>query len=141
MRGQLVPDLPGETRIWMPLDSFPALLTEGYVAVEDVRFWDHRGVDGIGVLRAAIANIREGGVVEGASTITMQLARTIWGNGFEGRNRWIRKVGEVRIAWAMERELSKDQILESTSTRYTSVRESLVWPPLPNGTSTRSLAS
>ncbi len=108
----LIGHLPGEVRIWVPLDSFPEALRRGVIAVEDRRFFDHRGIDGRGVARAALANVQAGDVREGASTITMQLARNLWWPGLEELGRWRRKAVEARLALRLERRLEKERILE-----------------------------
>src|SRR5690606_24852072 len=82
------------------------------VAVEDRRFREHDGVDLAGGLRAFVANFRSGGVEEGASTITMQLARTVFGEEVLDHNRWHRKAVEIRTAREIEEQLDKDDILE-----------------------------
>jgi membrane peptidoglycan carboxypeptidase len=110
--GRLIAHLSGPTRIWTSLEAMPGTLVEGTVAVEDRRFHEHDGVDGIGVVRAALENVRASSVREGASTITMQLARILWQPRLGAMNRWQRKAAEVRLANRIERDLSKSQILE-----------------------------
>ncbi|WP_256199008.1 biosynthetic peptidoglycan transglycosylase [Verrucomicrobium spinosum] len=80
------------------------------MAREDARFYDHGGVDYIGVLRAAVRNLKDKRAVQGASTITMQLAR----NSFDGLNAKTlnRKLVEVMLARRIEAEKSKEEILE-----------------------------
>jgi penicillin-binding protein 1A len=97
-------------RVPIALADVPTHVREAFIAVEDRRFREHAGVDWRGVVRATFANVRAGGVREGASTITMQLAR----NAFltdEVRG-WKRKALEVRYAQLLERALDKDEILE-----------------------------
>lgn len=110
--GRLMGHLPGEIRFWMPLDSFPATLIEAIIAVEDRRFHQHRGLDLRGIARAVLVNLRAGEVREGASTITMQLARNLWEPGLREHGRWRRKAVEARLALRLEGALEKDQILE-----------------------------
>jgi penicillin-binding protein 1A len=97
-------------RVPVPLAEVPTPVREAFIAVEDRRFRAHSGVDVRGVLRAAVANVRAGGVREGASTITMQLAR----NAFltDETRGWQRKALEVRYALLLEGALTKDEILE-----------------------------
>jgi len=84
----------------------------GYVdlllAYEDRRFFDHSGVDPRAMLRAAFQALRHGGIVSGASTLTMQVARLLEDSG---TGTWRGKLRQMRVALALERELSKDQIL------------------------------
>ncbi|MGD2068273.1 MAG: transglycosylase domain-containing protein [Gemmatimonadota bacterium] len=110
--GQLAGALSGPRRIVVPLDSISPIVRAGYVAVEDRRFREHGGVDLTGAARALLANLRSGGVEEGASTITMQLARNVFGAELLGWNRWRRKLAELRLARRIEARLSKDRILE-----------------------------
>lgn len=110
--GDLVGQLPGPQRLVVSLDDVSPLVREGFVAVEDRRFREHGGVDPLGVLRAAVRNVTAGKVEEGASTITMQLVRNVFGADVRAYNRWRRKLTEVRMALALEDRLSKDEILE-----------------------------
>ena len=96
-------------RTWVPLERIPRALREAVVAAEDRRFRRHLGLDLRGSFRAVAANVRAGGVREGASTITQQLARGL----FLGSQRtWSRKLSEMLLALGLEALLSKDQILE-----------------------------
>jgi penicillin-binding protein 1A len=98
-----------ERRVLIPLDKIPAVLKEATLAVEDARFYAHEGVDFIGITRAAWSNIQAGEVVEGASTITQQVAKMLF---LTHRKTLERKVREVILASKMERLLTKDEILE-----------------------------
>ncbi|HVP14896.1 MAG TPA: transglycosylase domain-containing protein, partial [Terriglobales bacterium] len=94
---------------WVPLARIPLALQQAVVAAEDRRFRQHWGLDLRGNFRALVTNVQAGGVRQGASTITQQLARGL----FLGRERtWSRKVAEAFIALGLEALLSKDQILE-----------------------------
>lgn len=107
--GQLVSQFGEKRRIPLTLDEMPDTLVNAYLAVEDSRFYEHPGVDIIGVMRAAVAVISSGSRSQGASTITMQLAR----NFFLTREKTIiRKVKEVFIALHIESLLTKDEIIE-----------------------------
>ncbi|NNF28081.1 MAG: PBP1A family penicillin-binding protein [Gemmatimonadetes bacterium] len=110
--GTVVAYLPGRVSAWTDLANLSPWLVEGVVAVEDRRFREHRGVDHRGILRAAVRNVRSGQTREGASTLTMQLVRVLWVDGLQGYSKWRRKAVELRAARALERELTKDQILE-----------------------------
>jgi penicillin-binding protein 1A len=111
--GETAGQLAGPRRTVVPLDSIPQLVREGYIVVEDRRFRDHHGVDVSGALRAFVKNFRSGGVEEGASTITMQLARNVFGEEVMDYNRWHRKATEIRTAREIEHQMTKDQILET----------------------------
>lgn len=96
-----------------PLKTIPKHVREAFVAVEDQRFYDHGGVDWRRVGGAAFANLREAGVAEGFSTITMQLARNVFPDRLRASQRTLwRKAAEVRVAFAIESTFSKDEILE-----------------------------
>ena len=97
------------TREKLKPGRMPLLVQKTFIAAEDRRFYQHDGVDGVGILRAIGRNISQGSVEEGASTITQQLARMV----FLSQDRTIiRKVKEAALAGKIERELSKEQILE-----------------------------
>jgi penicillin-binding protein 1A len=97
------------TREKLKPGRMPLLVQKAFIAAEDRRFYQHDGVDGVGILRAIGRNISQGSVEEGASTITQQLARMV----FLSQDRTIiRKVKEAALAGKIERELSKEQILE-----------------------------
>ncbi len=90
-------------------DDLPDHLVAAFVASEDQRFYDHRGVDYRGITRAALANLRQRDVVEGASTITQQLARIV----YLSQERSVqRKAREVLMAHKLEQDLAKSQIME-----------------------------
>lgn len=99
-------------RINLELDDVPEHVRQAFIATEDRRFYDHRGVDYRGFVRAAFRNIAAMGVREGFSTITMQATRnTFLANRYNGRS-LRRKLLELRVTRLVERELTKDQILE-----------------------------
>ena len=110
--GRLVGHLPGTVRMWENLEEFPPLLRQAIVSVEDHRFYEHHGVDVSSVLRAAVANVKAGGIAEGASTITMQLVRNLWEPALGKYGPWRRKLTEARLAQMLERRFGKDRILE-----------------------------
>ncbi|MFN9088122.1 MAG: transglycosylase domain-containing protein, partial [Gemmatimonadaceae bacterium] len=99
-------------RVNVPLTRVPAHVQRAFVAVEDRRFRDHHGVDWYGVARALVHNVRAGGVREGASTITMQLARNVFLGNRAAERSWARKLLETRYAGLLEQALGKDDILE-----------------------------
>jgi penicillin-binding protein 1A len=106
---QLIGQFFIERRILTPVAQIPERLRRAVIAVEDVRFFEHPGLDYIGMLRAAWTNVRRGGKVEGASTITQQLARSLF---LSSERTFDRKVRELILAYKMELVLTKEQILE-----------------------------
>ena len=91
------------------IDEVPASAVQAFLAAEDDRFYQHPGVDWQGIMRAVIHLVRTGDKTQGGSTITMQVAR----NFFLSREKtYLRKLNEIFLALKIERELSKDKILE-----------------------------
>lgn len=100
-------------RFWVPYERLPPRLVEAILAAEDVRFYEHAGVDPRAVARAALANWRAGRAVEGASTITQQVARNLLPVDL-GRERSVRrKIRELILARRIERRWDKPRILET----------------------------
>lgn len=97
------------TREQLKLEQIPETLKKAFIASEDRRFQQHNGIDGQGIVRAVVNNLRSQNVVEGGSTITQQVARILFLS--QERTMW-RKLKEMRLAQKMEQELTKDQILE-----------------------------
>ena len=97
-----------ERRLYVPVEKVPKRLRDAVLAVEDAEFYDHSGISWRGVVRAAIANL-SGGVPQGASTLTQQVARTFF---LSTRRTPERKIKEALLAMKLERQLSKDQILD-----------------------------
>jgi penicillin-binding protein 1A len=109
VEGVLLGEFGEERRAVVKIEQVPAVLRQAILAAEDERFYQHGGVDYIGVLRAAWANFTGGGAKQGASTITMQVAR----NFFLTKEKTLtRKFNEALLAFKIEHSLSKDQILE-----------------------------
>src|SRR5262247_2129851 len=107
--GKLIGEFGEERRAVVSIKDVPKPLINAILAAEDERFYQHRGVDYVGVARAAMSNFASGGVRQGASTITMQVAR----NFFLSKERTItRKFNEMLLAFKIEASLPKDQILE-----------------------------
>lgn len=107
--GALIGEFGAERRALVRIQDVPLKLRQAIIAAEDERFYSHGGVDTLGVLRAALANLSAGGAREGASTITMQVAR----NFFLTREKTLtRKFSEALLAIKIEHYLTKDQILE-----------------------------
>lgn len=107
--GKLISQYGVKRRIPLRLDEVPVTLQEALLATEDSRFYDHIGIDPIGVMRAAVNLVVTGERSQGASTLTMQLARGF----FLNRDKtFIRKIKEAFIALHMEQVLTKEEILE-----------------------------
>ena len=95
------------------LADLPPHVPEAFIAVEDRRFRSHGGVDWVRVVGAAVANVRAGGVRQGSSTITMQVARNVFPDRIRAQDRTFRrKLVEARVAREIEDRFTKDQILE-----------------------------
>jgi len=107
--GTLIGEFGEERRVLIKIDEVPDLMKKAILAAEDERFYEHGGVDYIGVIRAAYSNFISGGARQGASTITMQVAR----NFFLTKEKTLsRKFNEALLALKIEHNLSKDEILE-----------------------------
>lgn len=108
--GKLISQYGVKRRIPVSLEEVPETLVQALIATEDSRFYEHVGVDPIGVMRAVLNLVVTGEKGQGASTLTMQLARGFF--GLTRKKEYSRKIKEVFIALKMEQELSKDEILE-----------------------------
>ena len=106
--GELIAEFGEERRNLTPIEDIPPVMINAVLAIEDARFYEHRGVDYIGMLRAAIANLGQA-KSQGASTITMQVARNVY---LSSEKSYLRKIYEVLLTLKLEAMLSKDQILE-----------------------------
>jgi len=106
--GVLLGEYGEERRNFMPLAQIPKVMQEAVLASEDARFYEHSGVDIRGVLRAGLAQFNRSRS-QGASTITMQVARNFY---LSTEKTYTRKIYEMLLAFKMESVLSKDQILE-----------------------------
>ena len=107
--GRLIGEFGDERRITVRIEDTPQELINAILAAEDDRFFSHHGVDPLGVVRALIINLKSRETRQGASTITMQVAR----NYFLSREKtYSRKLKEALLAFRLERELDKSQILE-----------------------------
>ncbi|MDP2852015.1 MAG: penicillin-binding protein 1A [Gallionella sp.] len=107
--GVLLGEFGEERRALVKISEVPGVMKKAILAAEDDRFYEHGGVDYMGVLRAAISNFTSGGAKQGASTITMQVAR----NFFLSKEKTMtRKFNEVLLAFKIEHSLSKDEILQ-----------------------------
>ncbi len=107
--GQLIGEYGDYRRTPTSIDEVPPLMIQAILAAEDDGFYEHHGVDIPGIVRALVANLRSGGHGQGASTITMQVAR----NYFLTREKtYTRKVKEILLSLRLEQALTKDEILE-----------------------------
>ncbi len=108
--GSLLATLRGdENRVVVKSDDIAPVMKQAIVAVEDRRFWEHRGVDIRGIARAAWADVRQQELAQGGSTITQQFVKNML---LQANDRTIaRKVKEAALAWQLERRWSKDRIL------------------------------
>ncbi len=106
--GETIGEFFVEKRVLVPAPEIPDVVKRAFVAAEDVRFHEHGGVDYLGILRAAIVNLRAGHVVQGGSSITQQVAKLL----IVGQERSLaRKIREALLAYRIEKRLSKDDIL------------------------------
>jgi penicillin-binding protein 1A len=109
---RLIGHLANVRRVNVPISMVPKPVRDAFVATEDRRFYEHNGLDWRGVMRAVARNFSAGGVRQGFSTITMQVAHNSFlADRYHGRS-LRRKLVELRISRLLERELTKDQILE-----------------------------
>ena len=106
--GVLLGEFGEERRIYTPIAQIPKVMQEAVLAIEDARFYRHGGVDYLGVARAALAQFNKA-KSQGASTITMQVARNFY---LSTEKTFTRKIYEILLALKIERQLSKPQILE-----------------------------
>ena len=95
---------------WVPLAEFPRSAVDAVLIAEDRRFWSHAGVDALAATRALQVNLKRGELRQGASTITQQLARTLF---LDTQRTWSRKVRETIIALMLEVRYTKSRILET----------------------------
>jgi len=97
-----------ERRVVIPLNEVPPLLVKAFVAAEDSRFFQHQGVDPVGILRAALKNLEAGTIKQGGSTITQQVTRSFL---LTPERSYIRKIKEIILSYRIEKAFSKDEIL------------------------------
>ncbi len=107
--GKIIQKLGPATQEKLEDGKMPLIIKQAFIAAEDRRFYQHKGVDLWGICRALITNVRKRDVREGGSTITQQLARTVYLN----QDKTItRKFKEITLAYKIERDLSKNEIIE-----------------------------
>ncbi|MDB6084774.1 MAG: penicillin-binding protein [Gammaproteobacteria bacterium] len=105
--GRLIAAIGDQRRIPVRYEQLPRKLVQAFLATEDDRFFQHHGVDWQGILRAAVANLKAGGIRQGASTITMQVSRDMF---LTPRRDMKRKMSEIYISLLMETEFTKEEI-------------------------------
>ena len=98
-----------QNRFAVPLAKMPDYVPQAFIAIEDHRFYDHFGLDFVGLARALLRNLRAGRIVEGGSTITQQLAKNLFLTHDQTLKR---KLQEMLLTIQLERKYSKDEILE-----------------------------
>jgi len=106
--GTVIAELYEERRIVVPVSRMPKQLIQAFVAAEDANFFKHQGIDLVSIARAAIKNIKAGGIVQGGSTITQQVAKSLL---LTPEKKFERKFKEAILAYRMEKRLSKEEIL------------------------------
>ncbi|MEJ2699331.1 MAG: PBP1A family penicillin-binding protein [Desulfuromonadales bacterium] len=106
--GTVIAEFARERRIVVPVSRMPKQLIEAFVSAEDSNFFEHQGIDLVSILRAAVKNVLAGGIVQGGSTITQQVAKSLL---LTPERKFSRKFKEAILAWRMEKKLSKDDIL------------------------------
>lgn len=94
---------------YIDFDSIPSVLADSFVVMEDRDFYNHSGIDIKAIVRAMIANKRNDTIVQGASTITQQVAKNVF---LTQEVTWERKIKEIFLSWELEKKYSKEQILE-----------------------------
>jgi membrane peptidoglycan carboxypeptidase len=119
-KGNLITEIFDENRKYAPLRNIPPVMRDAIIAAEDTRFYSHQGVDPKGIIRALVANQQAGSIEQGASTLTQQYVKRVLTEqantpeeveAATGRD-YGRKLREIRYAVALEKKLSKEEILE-----------------------------
>ena len=106
--GAVIAELFEERRIVVPVSRMPQQLIQAFVAAEDSNFFKHKGIDIASIIRAALRNIEAGGIVQGGSTITQQVAKSLL---LTPERKFKRKFKEAILAYRMEKRLAKEEIL------------------------------
>ncbi|MGH8730195.1 MAG: penicillin-binding protein 1A [Burkholderiales bacterium] len=109
VEGDLIGEFGEEKRAFVKIEQTPDILRKAIIAAEDERFYEHGGVDYIGVVRAALSNFAAASARQGASTITMQVARNFF---LSTEKTFSRKFNEALLAFKIEHSLTKDEILQ-----------------------------
>ncbi len=106
--GSIIAEYSRERRILVPFEKMPKQLVQAFVASEDASFFKHQGIDFLSILRAALKNVKAGGIAQGGSTITQQVAKKLL---LTSERTFTRKFKEAIVAWRMEKALTKQEIL------------------------------
>ena len=106
--GEVLLNIGKETRDIVQYKDIPKKVVDAFLAAEDDNFWQHKGVDYLGIARAFMVNFKEGRVVQGGSTITQQLAKSLL---LSNERKWSRKVKDFLLAQKIEEKFSKEDIL------------------------------
>lgn len=109
--GTTLADWATQRRELVAHKDVPPLMVQAFVAIEDRRFFEHGGLDYRGIMRAALANLRAGGVAQGGSTITQQVARSFFDKDLFFARSFLRKIPEAILARRLEARYSKEEIL------------------------------
>ena len=107
--GVLLGEFGEERRNFMPIDQIPKVMKDAVIAIEDAKFYKHSGVNYVSIIRAGLANFGEARSAQGASTITMQVARNFY---LSSEKTFTRKIYEMLLSLKIETLLTKEQILE-----------------------------
>jgi penicillin-binding protein 1A len=107
-KGRLIAEFYTEQRRLVPIDAIPRHVQVAFVSAEDGKFYEHEGFDFVAIVRAALANLREGGIAQGASTITQQTVKSLL---LSSEKTYERKLKEIVLSWRLEQQLTKDEIL------------------------------
>ncbi len=106
--GTVIAEYSRERRILVPFEKIPKTLVQAFVAAEDASFFKHQGIDFVSIGRAALKNLKAGGIAQGGSTITQQVAKKLL---LTSERTFTRKFKEAILAWRMEQALTKQEIL------------------------------
>lgn len=106
--GTVIGEFAAERRYVRPLEEFPRYVILAFLAAEDANFYEHKGLDFGSIVRAMIKNIEAGGIVQGGSTITQQVVKTLL---LSPERTWVRKLKEAILAYRIDRSMTKDEIL------------------------------
>jgi penicillin-binding protein 1A len=107
-KGQVLGEIYEQRRYVVPLADMPEHLPAAFIASEDANFWNHKGVDPMGIARAMVVNVQEGGMSQGASTITQQVSRNFL---LTSEKKLSRKIKEAILATRVEKAFDKEHIL------------------------------
>ncbi len=105
---QKIAEFYNQRRIVLPLSDMPEILIQAFVSAEDARFFQHTGIDLIGIFRAFIKNLKAGEIVQGGSTITQQVAKSFF---LSPQRTYLRKIREAILSYRIEKRFTKEEIL------------------------------